>query len=77
MTCCDHFFSYFELSHLLLCSLHLATKLLLDAGWRATECGDGEVALVQLTGQLWHLHPHSLHLTTVSLLGPLKLFSEL
>lgn len=53
------------------CSLHLAMKLLFNAGRRPTECGDGEVTLVQLTGQLRHLLPHTLNFTAVSLLGPL------
>ena len=69
--------THFELSCSLLCSLHLPTELLLDVGRGAAQWGDGEVALVQLAGQLGHLLPHPVHLPTVSLLGRVKLFSQL
>ena len=59
------------------CSLLLATELLLDAGRGAAQVGDGEVSLVQLTGQLGHLLPHAFHLSAVSLPGSQKLLSEL
>ena len=71
------FLTHFELSCSLLCSLHLPTELLLDVGRGAAQWGDGEVALVQLAGQLGHLLPHPVHLPTVSLLGRVKLFSQL
>lgn len=69
--------AYFKPGCLLLCPLRLATELRRGARRGAVQCGDGDVTLVQLSGQLGHLLPHSLHLTAVSLLGPLKLLSEL